>query len=307
MTEHLDKPLILQALPPETDYLTYLTILEYNLNKEQLPLLHELLQDTTLTTNIGWDLVHLLLPLLPESDQCLQDISFLGNPRETILKVAESLEELAVPSPHDTGNNGHEAEGNAEVLKTSGLSDNLAQPEATALKFQSLLHMLCILHPRIKTKHPGRFLVTSLQAALKAFSAVAQAPSAISSILMLLKSLSGSKRPHLPPRRSQQAIPTVSTRNAAPDPEGQLDIASPEDDDINRRILQSVATQIVDVYLRSLSFVEDDSALAWTSRYFEKSRPARIVPGRITFRERFKQQEELERRDATISQLLVCP
>lgn len=58
-----DNPL-LKALPPETDYISYLTILEYSLTAEQLPTLHKILQDTTLTANIGWDLVHLLLPLL---------------------------------------------------------------------------------------------------------------------------------------------------------------------------------------------------------------------------------------------------
>ncbi|KAL9630579.1 MAG: hypothetical protein Q9164_006340 [Protoblastenia rupestris] len=89
-----DNPL-LKALPPETDYLSYLTILEYNLTKEQLPTLHDVLQDTTLTANIGWDLVHLLLPLLPQSQSCLQDVASLGNPREVVLKVTELLEGIA--------------------------------------------------------------------------------------------------------------------------------------------------------------------------------------------------------------------
>ena len=83
--------LLLKALPPETDYLTYLTLLEYNLTVEQLPTLHDILQDTTLTANIGWDLVHLLLPFLPASQQCLQDVARLGNPREVVLKVTELL------------------------------------------------------------------------------------------------------------------------------------------------------------------------------------------------------------------------
>ncbi|KAK5057917.1 YAP1-binding protein 1, partial [Cryomyces antarcticus] len=85
-----DNPL-LKALPPATDYLTYLTIVEYNLTPERLPTLHDVLQDATLTTNIGWDLIHILVPLLPDSEQCLQDIARLGNPREVIIKVTESL------------------------------------------------------------------------------------------------------------------------------------------------------------------------------------------------------------------------
>ena len=85
-----DNPLI-RALPPESDYLTYLTIVEYNLSTENMPILHKVLQDEKLTTNIGWDMVHLLVPYLPDSEQCLQDIARLGNPREVILKVTESL------------------------------------------------------------------------------------------------------------------------------------------------------------------------------------------------------------------------
>ena len=86
-----EKNPLIEALPPATDYLSYLTIIEYNLNPEALPTLHQVLQDTKLTTNIGWDLVHLLVPLLPNSNECLQDIARLGNPREVILKVTESL------------------------------------------------------------------------------------------------------------------------------------------------------------------------------------------------------------------------
>jgi hypothetical protein len=85
-----ESPLI-TALPPQTDYISYLTIVEHYLNEDTLPILHKVLQDEKLTTNIGWDLVHLLVPLLPQSTQCLQDIARLGNPREVILKVTESL------------------------------------------------------------------------------------------------------------------------------------------------------------------------------------------------------------------------
>ena len=297
----ISNPLV-QSLPPETDYLTYLTILEYNLDKEQLSTLHELLQDTTLTTNIGWDLVRLLLPLLPESDLCLQDVAFLGNPRETILKVAELLEEIGSKTSDDI-NDDRKAEDVESV--SSGTESSTSITHTSALKFQSLLHMLCILHPRIKTKYPSRFLVTSLRAVLKAFSATAQVSSAIGSVLMLLKTLSGSKRPHLPPRKSQQAIPIVSTRITAPDPEGQPDKPAPGEEESKRRILQSFMTHVVDIYVSSLHSVEDDSAFAWASRYYEKSRPARVVPIRQTFRQRFRDQEELERRDATMSQLLV--
>ena len=104
---------LLNALPPASDYLTYLTIIEYNLTKERIPLLHDILQDEALTTNIGWDLVHLLLPFLPEAEACLEDVARLGNPREVILKVTELLEEMGrnddededADSPSDEGDN----------------------------------------------------------------------------------------------------------------------------------------------------------------------------------------------------------
>lgn len=98
MSNGTENPL-LEAKPPATDYITYLTIVEYNLTLENLPVLHEVLQDTNLTTNIGWDLLHLLIPLLPASQQCLQDIARLGNPREVVLKVTEALRLLDFAPP----------------------------------------------------------------------------------------------------------------------------------------------------------------------------------------------------------------
>lgn len=86
-----DENPLLAARPPATDPITYLTIVEYNLTEENLPVLHQVLQDGELTANIGWDLIHLLLPLLPASEECLQDIVTKGNPRECVLKVTEAL------------------------------------------------------------------------------------------------------------------------------------------------------------------------------------------------------------------------
>jgi len=44
----------IELLPPTTDYVTYLTFIEHNLTEEHLPVLHEVLQDSELTINIGW-------------------------------------------------------------------------------------------------------------------------------------------------------------------------------------------------------------------------------------------------------------
>ena len=56
-----DESPLITALPPQTDYISYLTIIEHYLSEDTLPILHKVLQDEKLTTNIGWDLVHLLV------------------------------------------------------------------------------------------------------------------------------------------------------------------------------------------------------------------------------------------------------
>ena len=314
MTDQEENPLI-AALPPETDYLTYLTIVEYNLDKEQLPLLHNLLQDTKLTTNIGWDLVHLLLPLLPESEQCLQDIAFLGNPRETVLKVAELLESLGQHGDDVAGEESQDDEDEHEQKnQKKELDDVTDKGDLLSLQFQSLSHMLCILHPRIKTKNPSKFLTTSLKSVIRAFRNLQEIhytgdprerlQSATRAILMIAKSLSGSKRPHLPPRRTQSAIPLVRGGNAAPDPEGHEETAAPGETTLQRQILQSFLIQALEVYIQLLEPIGSiDSALAWSSRYYERKKS---IPGKPKFAKEYDVEEELERADATINQLLVC-
>lgn len=77
---------ITDSCPPTTDDFTYLTIVETHLTPELLPTLNEILQDVELCQKIGWDLVHMLIPL-KGSGSCLKTIACLGNPREVILQV----------------------------------------------------------------------------------------------------------------------------------------------------------------------------------------------------------------------------
>jgi hypothetical protein len=94
-----EDPLI-AALPPATDYITYLTLLEYQLNPGNLGTLNNLLSadDGKLAEEIGWDLIRLVLPMLkkaPEAvTECLDLISKRGNPREVVIRVAEELDKL---------------------------------------------------------------------------------------------------------------------------------------------------------------------------------------------------------------------
>ena len=312
-----ENPLI-KALPPETDYLSYLTILEYNLNKEQIPTLHNILQDTNLTANIGWDLVHLLLPLLPESEECLRDVSRLGNPREVILKVTEALEELA---QEDDGEEDKENEpieerkedettsqetahenDSAKIVKSNQSTDR--PPKET--RFSTLLSMLSIVHPRIKTKYPSRFLSTSLQSILTAYTHLPESTMAIESVLGFTKRISGSKRPELPPRKSSSNMSVLQARlgqESAPDPEANADGIGAGEEELQWQLLRSFLTYAAQVYVEGLS-QDDVPGMCYAGRYLEKIQPEKNVPGRKTFGERFE-EEDYHQRDTLMGKILV--
>ena len=324
-----DNPL-LTALPPETDYISYLTILEYNLTAEQLPTLHGILQDTTLTANIGWDLVHLLLPLLPASRECLQDVARLGNPREVVLKVTELLEGIGA---EDEEEDDEDEAGEDEVEEVAGKVEGLdikedeahkkelddlvhpalrpqapqeaAKPPSKATRFSTLLEMLAILHPRIKTKYPSRFLSTSLQAILPAFMQVARTPEATEAVLGFMKELSGTKRPKLPPRRSSSSMLIRSAGHSAPDPEGQEEVLGVHEAALQTRLLQSFLTFVAEGYMTSMAVDEDIPGLAWASRYQEKLHPEKVIPSRQTYSDLFAEVEHLHERDTVVGQILV--
>lgn len=331
-----DSPLI-KALPPESDYLTYLTIVEYNLSPESLPILHKVLQDETLTTNIGWDLVHLLVPHLPDSELCLQDIARLGNPREVILKVTESLRLIEYEQQVDASDAENEptGAGAADGGDARAMADSSTYPMKTASttegekkaggsqavevppplplqnqQFITLLSMLSILHTRIKTKHPSRFLSTTLQAILASFSnSTAHREEMVQAICRTIRAVSGSKRPSLPARKSSGMLSSFSTsRPDAPagDPEAPATMEStPEEAALQRRLLQSFITHVVEEYLLNLESGSDDvPGMAWSSRLMEKLHPERIVPKK-TLADRFANEAWLNRRLDTIGQLVT--
>ena len=297
-----DSPL-LKALPPQTDYLTYLTIVEYNLNTENLPILHDILQDVSLTTNIGWDLVHVLLPLLPESSACLNDVARLGNPREVILKVTELLEDLAVGLKLVEGEyDGTEElnEVNGEVL--SGAAPALHFTSPNTLKFTVLLNMLIILHPRIKTRYPSRFLSTSLRAIMLSYTSLARSQAASDAVLVLLDAFISPEEPFLPRATSEATLPQSYI---APDPEIRDETMDPSERGTQKRILLTSMTQIVEAFVESLPAIHGTSSMAWADRDYEKSRPERLIPGRKTLVSIFDEEEDFRWRDETMLRFLV--
>jgi hypothetical protein len=286
---------IKDSLPPETDYLTYLTILESHLSPAILPTLNDILQDANLTQNIGWDLIQLLLPL-PGAETCLNTIARLGNPREVVLKVTEALRLLDVDEVEDEEEQIPEADADkAPESQGSGASAKASEPTA-ADKFCTLVSLLATLHPRIKTKYPSRFLSTSLVAVLAAYRPSNQATLAV---ITLLQSLSGNKRPPLPHRKS-----SLSSRmqleqkqdTSAPDPEATAE--DPHEGAIQTKLLQSFVTHVLEVYIKA-------NTLEWSARLREHFEPKKVVTGKKSFGEAFKADPALVDRDMVAGQLVV--
>ena len=277
----VEDPLI-AALPPNTDYITYLTILEYQLTPNNLPTLNRLLQDDdgTLAAEIGWDLLKLVLPILrvnpTSAKQCLDIIARRGNPREVIVRVAEELERLG-QNDSDAGVDADEGEeglitfaGEAPHVHLGNMTlqgmppgrdvpedvsqdhtKNTEEPDAAVeeLKLQALLSMLSNLHPRIKTQYPSRFLATSLPAALTAYRNLSMSIESTLSFLNTLSKLAGKKRPTLPPRMSTSEVLKSAL---LPDPESKNDSSSAKSNTsekeqaIIKRLLQAVLLEIID-------------------------------------------------------------
>ncbi|KAE9373974.1 DUF1760-domain-containing protein [Stipitochalara longipes BDJ] len=272
---------ITESLPPASDYLTYLTILESHISPELLPTLNEILQNAELTQNIGWDLIHLLLPLRG-SETCLITIARLGNPREVVLKVTEALQLLELDSEDEEKPGGKPAEGS----------------EPTPVdRFCTLVNLLSILHPRIKTKYPSRFLSTSLMAILSAFRPSNQATLAV---ISFVHTISGKKRPSLPGRKSSLKIPTVpdisQAGTSAPDPEAQEE--DPKEAAIQAKLLQSFVTHILEEYING-------NTLEWAARLQESFEPSKVVAGRKSLGESFREDPLLQTRDTIVGQLVA--
>jgi hypothetical protein len=258
-----------------TDRFTYLTIIEANLCPEVLPTLNEVLQDAELTQEIGWDLVYNLAGL-PGSETCLETIARLGNPREVILKVLETLELLG---------DGEEEDGKKTTVSPTH-------------KFITLLGMLAILHKRIKTKYPSRFLAQTLHTVYSTYKPTQEMTA---SVINLVHSLSGQRRPALPSRRSTVEVANPdqsgdSSRNAAdPEEDGRED---PAESELQQKLLLSFATCILEAYTNG-------NEMSWAARLLEFYNPNKMVPGRRTLMAAFREEQELLARDAIVGKLVV--
>ncbi|KAF5975997.1 hypothetical protein FCOIX_7364 [Fusarium coicis] len=261
-----------ESRPPATDALTYLTIVETNLSPEVLPTLEDILEDAELTRDIGWDLVEMLISV-PGSQGCLETVARLGNPREVIIKVLE-------------------------VLDSKAESSEAGDASASA-SFITLVGMLGILHRRLQVKAPSRFLHTTLQTVYRAYNP--QGAETTAAVIDLARSLSGRKRPPLPTRQSSTKLETPfqdsDISKSAPDPEADAGQAAEGEAELVSRLLQSFVTSILEAYVNS-------NRLEWAARHLEYYNPERIVPGKPTMLQAFKQVDELQAKDALVGQLV---
>lgn len=280
-----------ETKPPETDKFTYLTLIERYISPELLPTLNEILQDAQLTQDIGWDLVEMLVAV-PGSEACLETVARLGNPREVIIKVLEVLEGLP-----DSYEDDIDEQEDSEEQAIGSVSTNAAATH----QFITLLGMLAILHKRIRTKYPSRFLGTTLRTVLSAYRP--SSPDMTASAINLVHSLAPSKRPPLPSRQSSVNVANPerdgdAERNA-PDPEAEP-TEDPDEGALQQRLLLAFVTCVLEGFVNA-----DVGGMEWAPRLLEHYRPGRTVPGRKTVLEKFKEEPGKLARDTIVGQLVA--
>jgi Uncharacterised protein family, YAP/Alf4/glomulin len=340
---------ITAALPPNSDYITYLTILEYQLTPERLPILtkHLAEDDGTLAREIGWDLVKLILPLVEaapnEAGNCLEVVARRGNPREVVVRVAEAMETLGADDGGiDSGSDQQlevdelpTFEGEAQRIhlgemalqgmppsstkaQQSGatpvveeLQDASAIPDSFSTQFSKLLSILPLLHSRIKTQYPSRFLATSLPAALGAYRRIPITSETTVAFVTLLGKMSGKQRPTLPPRSSTasvthlQATATPGTEVYAPlpDPEGgsKENEKAPSNLEMSivLRLLQAVTLEVLEEYLFA-----NPSTMEWATRLLEKHNRNKAIPDRKSRSKTWQDDKVLQSRDDIMGKFL---
>ncbi|EPE03124.1 yap-binding protein [Ophiostoma piceae UAMH 11346] len=335
---------LLEARPPASDRFTYLTLIDEHLSPELLPTLHEVLQDASLTQELGWDLVDMLVPLLPASEACLDDVARLGNPREVILKVLEVLEHLR-PSKQDDDDGDFEA-GQDQDPELDPASDkpkvDAKEDEATTQTFVALLGMLALLHRRLKTKYPSRFLETTLRTILSAYQP--DRPGMTTAVLGLVRSLATRRRPAPPIRRSDSqlselalartnsntaspAAAAVASSTLEPDPAGSattsaigkvgadhvgrsddsaVSVPDPEADDQVAPSEGAIQQRLLQSFLTCVidAYVNAND-MAWAPRLIEYYNPKKVVPGRPTQLHEFREIPVKIARDQSVSQMVA--
>ncbi|KAI9893548.1 MAG: hypothetical protein M1814_006344 [Vezdaea aestivalis] len=321
---------ITDSQPPATDSLSWLVIVEVNLSSDLLPAFNEiLLKDPELTSQVGWDLIPLLLPFKGNQD-CLRTIGRYGNPRECVINVCEQLRGLKFENDGDDDEEEGEGTEHSEPKSSPGIAEEgqelesdgqgsldvskmhitepIQESEETNVptetdKLISLIRLLAALHPRIQTKHPSRFLSTSLSALLSTYSDAVRfvASQEITlEIIRLIKTISGVKRPHLPQRYSSQLQLATKNEHVAGDPEATDEPPAPEEQALATRLLTSFVTHVLEDFIDAMP----EPGISWSTRFHEIFNPTKVVSGTSIIK-RFTSEEPLRERDAISGQLVA--
>ncbi|KAB8296728.1 hypothetical protein EYC80_002148 [Monilinia laxa] len=259
-----------------------------DLRLELLSSLHDVLQDEVQADLIGWDIMPTLLQV-PGAESCLITIARLANPREVIIGVVQAISELDLEGVEDNWDVGPtEIEAGAAARESNDID-----------QFCLLLSLLAIIYPRIKTKHPSRFLANSIDTITNAFH---PSHKAVLAVVKFIQTLSGKKRPTLPGRKSSLSITNImhpevdASLPTAPDPE-------PEEEDayesaIKQKLLQGFAIHMLDLYI-------SDHPIEWAGRLQELFDPKRVVAGRTSLCAAFRVDPSLQIRDEVAGQLIA--
>ncbi|PUU83542.1 YAP-binding/ALF4/Glomulin [Tuber borchii] len=299
---------------PADDFISYSTILDVHLSyahdvfsqDEQHKLLEalgEILEThEDLAREISWDLISVLLPFLespsPATIQLTEShIAFAaakGNPREVFIKIVESLSAINWSPPLtededgyvDVDGDGDDEEEDEEVREAKDKSRKETTRNALR-KFYALLSALSIVHPRIFSKFPSRFLSTQLTTLLGVFTkaiqwldrqdvdavlrALLEFAELVKPTLMVSRkqSIVKGERPPLPPRASTNSMTPlpvpISTDGNEPakEPEGD----SPETT-LQARLLQSFLSHVLELYLlRTRNVTGRGLVVGWAGQY----------------------------------------
>lgn len=248
-------------------------------------------------------MISVLLPFLespsPATTQLTEShIAFAaakGNPREVFIKIVESLSAInwSPPLTEDedgyvgVGGDGDDDEEEDEEVREAKDKSRKETTGNALRKFHALLSALSIVHPRIFSKFPSRFLSTQLTTLLGVFTkaiqwldrqdvdgvlrALLEFAELVKPTLMVFRKLSIVKgeRPPLPPRASTNSmgplpVPISTDENEpAKEPEGD----SPETT-LQARLLQSFLSHVLELYLlRTRNVTGRGLVVGWAGQY----------------------------------------
>ena len=133
-----------------------------------------------------------------------------------------------------------------------------------------LIDLLSILHSRIKTKFPSRFLSTSLSAVLAGISKTHDGQeNLIKAALDLARALDEQTRHG---RNSSD-----QKESQAPDPEAYQGENSSADDLISKRLIQAFITHLVELHALAIPSDDECPGLSSSANIFEDLEPQKVV------------------------------